>query len=314
MKLENETIRLDIEEPGEGYVGSRFDWTGKITQITFRGRHTFCTEETTDPADIHRGGRGLFNEFGIDAPLGYEGCPVGDVFLKPGVGLLTRVSEEPYGFQQAYPVTPGTTHWELGDRSVSFEFRGATTRGHDVVLVKEIALDESGFSIDYALTNRGDSLVRTNEYVHNFLAIDHEPLGPGYRLTCTFSLPTTGFSESLNPGGVVGLRDDHVSWSQAPASPFYFGGLQPGTGERVGWRLEHTERRLAIEESVGFAVHRFALWGAGHVVSPELFKRIEIPAGRTGRWSRSYQVLPASSLGRTLPFPDSPLASGTSAG
>jgi hypothetical protein len=50
MKLENETIRLDIEEPGEGYVGSRFDWTGKITQITFRGRHTFCTEETTDPA------------------------------------------------------------------------------------------------------------------------------------------------------------------------------------------------------------------------------------------------------------------------
>jgi hypothetical protein len=212
------------------------------------------------------------------------------VFLKPGVGLLTRLSEEPYDFFCPYPVVPGVTRWELRDRSVSFEFSRSTPRGHAIALHKDIVLDGSGFTIDYALTNRGAATLRTNEYVHNFLAVDREPLGPGYRLTCTFSLPTTGFSESLNPGGVVGLGDDHVSWSQAPASPFYFGGLQPGTGERVGWRLEHTERRLAIEESVGFAVQRFALWGAGHVVSPELFKRIEIPAGGTGRWSRSYQI------------------------
>ncbi len=291
MKLENETIRLDIEEPGEGYVGSRFDWTGKTTQITFQGRHTFCTEETTDPARRHDGGRGLFNEFGIDAPLGYEDCPVGDVFLKPGVGLLTRLSEEPYDFFRPYPVTPGTTGWEVGGPTVRFEFHAATPRGHDVTLLKEIALDGSGFSIDYALTNRGDSALATNEYVHNFLALDREPLGPGYRLACSFSLPTAGFSESLNPGGVVALGDDHVSWAGAPASPFYFGGLRPDTEDTVSWRLEHTERRLTIEESVDFAVQRFALWGTGHVVSPELFKKIEVPAGGTARWSRSYRIL-----------------------
>jgi hypothetical protein len=54
---------------------------------------------------------------------------------------------------------------------------------------------------------------------------------------------------------------------------------------------ENETIRLAIREAVGFAVQRFNLWGAGHVVSPELFRRIEIPAGRTGRWSRSCQVL-----------------------
>jgi hypothetical protein len=297
MKLENETIHLDIEEPGEGYVGSRFDWTGKITQIIFRGRHTFCTEETTEPANLHRGGRGLFNEFGIDAPIGYEGCPVGDVFLKPGVGLLTRVSEEPYDFFFPYPVAPGVTRWEVNDRSVSFEFRCATPRGHDIVLRKEIVLDGSAFSIDYALTNRGATTLRTNEYVHNFLAINREPLGPAYRLTCSFPLSTAGFSEILNPGDVAFLRGDRALWSQAPASPFFFGGLRPATDGTVSWHLEHTKQRLAIQESVGFAVPRFSLWGAGHVVSPELFKGIEIPAGGTTRWTRSYQVLPTDRPG-----------------
>jgi hypothetical protein len=293
MKLENETIRLDIEEPGEGYVGSRFDWTGKITQITFRGQHTFCTEETADPANLHRGGRGLFNEFGIDAPIGYEECSVGDVFLKPGVGLLSRPSEEPYDFFFTYPVAPGVTGWELDDRSASFEFRCATPRGHAIVLHKDIVLDGSGFSIHYALTNRAATTLRTNEYVHNFLAINREPLGPAYRLTCSFPLSTAGFPESLNPGNAVFFRGDRALWNQAPTSQFFFGGLHPVADETVSWRLEHMRQRLAIQESVGFAVQQFKLWGAGHVVSPELFKSIEIPAGSTGRWSRSYQILPA---------------------
>ena len=293
VKLENETIRLDIEEPGEGYVGSRFDWTGKITQITFRRRHTFCTEETTDPARLHHAGRGLFNEFGIDEPIGYEECPVGDVFLKPGVGLLTRLSEEPYDFMLSYPVDPGVTRWELDDRSASFEFRCSTPRGHDIVLNKAIVLDGSGFTIDYALTNRGAATLRTNEYVHNFLAVNREPLGPAYRLTCSFPLSTTGFHESLNPGNALLFRGNHALWNQAPTSEFFFGGLHPVAHEAVSWRLEHSAQGLAVWESVDFAVQRFNLWGARHVVSPELFKRVEIPAGSTVRWSRSYQILPA---------------------
>ena len=291
VKLENDTIRLDIEEPGEGYVGSRFDWTGKVTQITFQGRHTFCTEETTDPARRPHTGRGLFNEFGIDEPIGYEECPVGDVFLKPGVGLLTRLSEEPYDFFCSYPVVPGMTRWELRDGSVSFEFSCSTPRGHAIVLHKDIVLDGSGFTIDYALTNRGAATLRTNEYVHNFLAVNREPLGPASRLTCSFPLSTTGFHESLNPGKALSFCGDGALWNQVPASPFFFGGLHPVADQTVGWRLEHTTERLAIREAVGFAVQRFNLWGAGHVVSPELFKRIEVPAGGTGRWSRSYQLL-----------------------
>jgi hypothetical protein len=290
VRLENETIRLDIQEPGEGYVGSRFDWTGKVTQVTFRGRRTFCTEETTDPEALHRGGRGLFNEFGIDEPVGYEDCAVGDVFLKPGVGRLTRVSDGPYDFLFPYPVDPGVTRWELDERSVSFEFHCAIPQGQAVTLRKRIALVGSGFSIDYALTNRGATPLRTNEYVHSFLAIDREPPGPAYRLTCSFPLTADGFSESVNPAEVVALRGDHALWTRVPDSPFFFGGLRPPPGEGASWQLEHGRRGLALRESVAFAPLRFNLWGTGHVVSPELVRRIEIAPGGTDRWSRAFRV------------------------
>ena len=165
------------------------------------------------------------------------------------------------------------------------------------MLHKTITLDGSGFSIDYALTNRGANPLRTNEYVHNFLAIDREPPGPAYRLSCSFPLEAAGFSERLNPGDVLVFRDDGATWTHAPASPFFFGGLRPAAEETATWGLEHTERGLAIRESVAFPLQRFNLWGTGHVVSPELFRSLEIAPGGTGRWSRLFRVQHAGGAG-----------------
>ena len=95
LLLENNLLQLEIQEPGKGYCGSRFDWTGQITQIRYRRQHTFCTEETVDPALVNKLGRGLYNEFGIDQPLGYHDCSVGDKFPKIGIGLITRDTPGP---------------------------------------------------------------------------------------------------------------------------------------------------------------------------------------------------------------------------
>ncbi|UCH13447.1 MAG: hypothetical protein JSV22_10060, partial [Bacteroidales bacterium] len=63
--LGNSILRIEIDKPGQNYRDSRFDWTGKITQITFDNKYTFCTEETPDPELVNIKGRGLYNEFGI---------------------------------------------------------------------------------------------------------------------------------------------------------------------------------------------------------------------------------------------------------
>src|SRR5688572_25534831 len=87
LHLISDRLRVDIATPGSStYAGSRFDWTGLITQVTLDGRHTFCGQEATDGTGT--GGIGLCNEFGIFEPVGYDDARVGDQFPKLGIGLL----------------------------------------------------------------------------------------------------------------------------------------------------------------------------------------------------------------------------------
>ena len=88
--LGNSILRIEIDKPGQNYRGSRFDWTGKITQITFDNKYTFCTEETLDSKLVNIRGRGLYNEFGISQALGYNECKPGEKFSKVGVGLIKK--------------------------------------------------------------------------------------------------------------------------------------------------------------------------------------------------------------------------------
>ena len=49
LKLANHRLQVEIAEPGEVYHGSRFDWTGFITQVTLDGEHTYCVPESLVP-------------------------------------------------------------------------------------------------------------------------------------------------------------------------------------------------------------------------------------------------------------------------
>lgn len=59
---------MNIEKPQQGYIGSRFDWTGKVIQLWWKGI-PFCTSELFDSHSDQQG-KGFFNEFGIDQPMG----------------------------------------------------------------------------------------------------------------------------------------------------------------------------------------------------------------------------------------------------
>jgi hypothetical protein len=72
--------------------GTRFDWTGFITQVTLDGRHTFYSRETIGDQST-TGGIGLCNEFGNELSIGYTDAKPGENFSKLGIGLRTRTDE-----------------------------------------------------------------------------------------------------------------------------------------------------------------------------------------------------------------------------
>ena len=167
IELAKGDVKLMIEEPCEGYVGSRFDWMGKIIQFWWRGQ-PFCSQESlTMP--LNKMGRGFFNEFGITEAVGYEDCEVGGFFPKIGVGLLLKEDDLPYDFSRPYTIDSFKISWQKTSDSIFF-FCQNMAPNSQFIMNKKLSLTENGFVIEYFLKNVGCAKMITTEYVHNFLA------------------------------------------------------------------------------------------------------------------------------------------------
>lgn len=64
---------------------------------------------------------------------------------------------------------------------------------------KEITIQENGFTINYSIENTGAKEIITDEYVHNFTAIDKEFIDENYILKFPFQLKPALFIETVNP-------------------------------------------------------------------------------------------------------------------
>ena len=291
ITLLNNTIQLEINEPGENYRGSRFDWTGQITQILYKNKHTFCTNETTRPEELNILGRGLYNEFGIDAPVDYLDCPLGGKFHKIGVGLLTRKTGEPYDFFTSYEVAPAEFTIQKMQDTVSFEVNAKPERGYCYKLLKTITLSESSFIIRYELTNTGEQSITTNEYVHNFLAINHKPIDANCQLKFPFVLNPQTFGAVVNSKQEVYFDGNSMRWNKPATETYYFSHVNPPDMKTGSWILENQLDKIEIRESVNFNLLRINVWGTVHVVSPEIFYPIDLLPGASCNWERKYEII-----------------------
>ncbi|WP_052339859.1 hypothetical protein [Gorillibacterium massiliense] len=285
--LQNDRLKVAIVPPGEGYVGSRFDWTGWVEQVELDGAHTFGSTELKEISYNH--GFGLCNEFGIEYPIGYDDCPVGGTFPKLGVGLLTRPNDEPYDFFQPYAVQPFPLEVEQTETSVRFTQTPLPCRGYEAVLIKTLTLAGTELRIDYELTNVGTNSIDTIEYNHNFVSMDKRAIGPGYRLTVPFDPDAiTPWPDSIH------ADEQGVEWPRPVEKVFYTRLDAPEDGDEVlspagsCWRLEHEATGAGMQETLHAPLFRFALWGMPHVISPEQFVRIRLEPGETMKWSREY--------------------------
>ncbi len=286
--LQNEAISLHIDLPTENYQSSRFDWSGKIVGLSYRGK-SFCGAELAEPAGHLNCGRGFYNEFGLDAPVGYDDVEPGEWFHKIGVGLLQR-DEAPYDFLKRYNIQAAEFTFTPEAGKVRFTCQAPLVHGYAYRLEKEIMLQKDGFTINYLIKNIGSKSIRTNEYNHNFLALDQRLIDENYVLTFPFQIDPAGFIETVNPEGLVQIGQQEIGFLGTPKEPFYFSNLSGGKLVDASWMLENRHSQIGITEVGNFRTDTVNLWGCGHVVSPELFIQLDIPAGQIKEWSRRYRV------------------------
>lgn len=282
IALRSDRLTVEIAPPGAVYRGARFDWTGFVTQVTLDGRHTFCRPESVVPGR-GSGGIGLCNEFGIEEPVGFDRAEPGQCFPKLGVGLLRRPDGRPYDFFRPYEIEPFPISVEHDGRSARFLAEPLPCRGYAVRLRKSLSVEANRLRIGYELENLGQERVETTEYCHNFVAVDEHATGPDYELRF-------GYPVSLgNPQPVLVATDTAIRWRHGPDGEFYarWSGFPRAGGHR--WELIHLPTGTGMAETDDFVPCRVALWGAAHVISPEVFIGISLAPGESMAWTREYE-------------------------
>ena len=286
--LKNKNLELKVDLPNENYQLSRFDWTGKITELKYKNRY-LTTHELLKNDNGTYCGQGFYNEFGIDTPLAYKETKVGDWFHKIGVGLL-RKEEKQYAFDKKYEIKPAEFETLVEDRKILFKCRSENYNGYSYILEKKIKLLESGFQINYHLENTGEKTISTNEYNHNFISIDRTLIGRDYRLKFPFKIMPDQFGEYVDPEQIVDIGIQDIKFKKNPQEQFFFSNLSGGEMVDAKWILENIKSKIGISETGNFQTNSVNLWGWGHVISPELFINLIVEAGQFKKWSRNYAV------------------------
>ena len=291
--IKNDTLEVAIDLPSENYEGSRFDWTGKISSVKFKSL-PLTTIEDTESKDVNFLGKGLYNEFGITSPIGFEETPMGGWFHKIGIGLLKKEHKN-YLFHRNHIIKPTSFDINYENDKIKIICKSELVNGYSYILKKEIRVSENSFTIDYSLHNTGEKKIITDEYVHNFMAINNALIGEDYTLKFPFPINPTLFDETVNNENAVEIGLDNITFNKTPEQQFFFSNLTGGKELEAEWTLTNLKANVGIKEIGNFKTDKINLWGWKHVISPELFFKISLIPGKSLEWSRKFEVFKINS-------------------
>lgn len=286
MILRDQHLLVEVDLPQEGYQGTRFDWTGKIVRLEWKGIPLTTTESEAGESEK---GKGLYNEFCMDSLLGFEEAMEGEWCHKIGIGLLKKEGTA-YLFHQSYDLRPAKFTHQASDKKLVMRCTGDLHEGFGYELVKTIELCDDGLTIEYELTNTGEKTIHTTEYTHNFLAINHLEMGEGYSLLLPSPTVPGEFGEFVNPDATLSVQSSSVVLHRPATQPFFISHVCGQQSTPAAWQLIHAQILLALSEEVSFPAQKINLWGTSHVISPELFVEIHVAPGNTTSWTRSYRI------------------------
>lgn len=297
ITLSNDTTKLKIESAGERYIGSRFDWNGTVTDITYKGIPLLGQEKRLFHRNAKIYGRGLHNEFGIKDCIGYDDVPSGGWFPKIGTGWLKK-DDKPYFFYTQYELERlSFSNYAESDTKASFSCDSGERNGYAYRYTKTIELNNSGFSISYILDNYGVKPLKTTEYTHNFLQPGHRRTGPHLSLSFDWEFAPEKLLENVRTAGILALHGNTVSVCAVPRKEFFLGGVWQaqipsanGVQPKAQWTLTDKADNISISESGSFVPCGCDVWGHCASFSPELFCAFCVEPGNIFTWTRTYSI------------------------
>lgn len=275
LHLGDQDFSVQIVSPTTEYMdkfGPRFDLTGAVSSITYKGKPFL-------------GIWGLVDEFNIVMPPpGYTEAQPGETFMKIGVGELVKDSNRPYQFshQYAFRQMAVVSVAEQPDSvQLTQAVKTASGWGYELSKTYRVSVSEASLRIEYVLKNTGTQTIHTEQYNHNWFALNGAQPGPAYFLETKF--PLTGNADWLDREGtrLVPLRP--------VAKSTYYPSAEGGTSADNRLVLGNPAEGMSVEIGGDFDPARFALYAEPTAICPEVFVEFQLHPGESRKWSRSYQ-------------------------
>lgn len=275
------------------YRGSRFDWSGVVGCVGYKGHRYFGVWFPRYDPLLHDAITGPVEEFrsadGESATF-YDEARPGGLFIKPGVGVLRRIDDAPFKFSAPYPIVDGG-RWAVhaGRSAVTFRQKLKSPIGVAYVYTKTLKLDPHApvLVLEHTLKNTGTRAIDTEVYDHDFYMFDGAPTGSGMTVRFPFEPQPAGPLE--NGARIDGRQivfDRELKTGESVHSAL------TGYSEKVSdydFSVENKNTGVGVEQSSDMPIARMFFWSIRTTVCPEAYIHLNIAPGETAHWTIRYR-------------------------
>jgi len=275
------------------YRGSRFDWSGVIESLNYKGHKYFGQWFEHYSPTQHDAIMGPVEEFrSEDGAIGYDEAKPGGYFMKIGVGILQKPDDAKYSFARPYRIVTGGKRVVRpeADRIV-FLHELSDGNGYSYTYQKTVRVvkNKPELVLEHSLKNTGKKVIDTSVYDHDFFMLDGEPTGPNIRVRFQFEPKAeTDFKDAAEWNGnelvykreLAPRRDSVASWLTG------FG----TTAKDNDFLVENTRTGAGVRQTGDQPLSQLNFWSIRTTVCPEAYIHMHIEPGRTFKWKIVYEV------------------------
>jgi len=281
------TAKLYLPDTEHGYYrGSRFDWSGVIPELTYKGHHYFGQWFPKYDPILHDAICGPVEEF---TEIGYNEAPVGGEFLRIGIGGLRKPEERSFQRFGYYELTnPGKWTVKTGKDFVIFTHQIKDVAGYSYIYEKKVRLvkGKPQMVLEHKLKNTGKKAIITDVYNHNFFTIDNQPTGPEMVVKFAFPASTTVNS----PLAKINGQQVEFTREFTPRETVQLGEIQGHSKslKDYDFRIENRKTGAGVRFTADRPVSKIICWSSATTQCPEPYIDINLQPGKTFTWTITY--------------------------
>ncbi len=284
------TATLHLPDAERGYYrGTRFDWSGVIPDLQYKGHRYFDVWNTRPYSPtLHDAITGPVEEF---TAVGMDEAAVGGEFLKIGVGGLVKPDDGAYTFAKNYEIkNPGK--WTVKKKKDRVEFThkisGVNGYGYEYHKTVRLTKGKPELVLEHSLKNIGDKTITTSTYNHNFFVIDGEPTGPNIETT----FPFVASAEGKGFGTIAEIKDKQLVYNRKleEKENIFTSGMQGFGSTADDYRIHIKNRKTGAGVRIegDLPLEKLVFWACNTTSCPEPYVKLSVKPGETVRWNIRY--------------------------